>query len=219
MMPPCHLALPAGGKGPGVLVLHSWWGLNDFFKGLCERFAAAGFVALAPDLYDGRVAKTEAAARKLRAEATAARRVPAYKTLIAAIERLSAHEATQGDTISLCGFSMGGHWALWLAQRPELPIAATVAFYAARNGDYRRSRSRFLFHFAEHDDWVSTASVKKMKASLAAAGRQAEFLAHPGTGHWFFEADRRDAFRPAAAEAAWARTLAFLRADSPSHGD
>jgi carboxymethylenebutenolidase len=211
-MPPHYIALPKGGKGPGLLVLHSWWGLNSFFRSLCDRFAAAGFVALAPDLYDGRVARTVAAARKLRAEATAARRVPAYKSLIAAIDHLVALDATAGERIGIAGFSMGGHWALWLAQREELPISAAVVFYAARNGNFRQSRSRFQFHLACHDEWVSAASVKKMKASLAGAGRPAEYFEYPGVGHWFFEADRPEAYCPSEADLAWRRTLEFLKA-------
>lgn len=206
-----HLAVPKSGKGPGVLVLHAWWGLNPFFKSLCDRFAQAGFVALAPDLYDGRVANTASAAQQLRAQATATRRIPAYKTLIAGIDQLANHSATQSSQIAVAGFSMGGHWAIWLAQRPELPIASTIVFYAARNGDFSKSASRFQFHFAEKDAWVSQASVAKMKKSLAVAGKDATFYSYPGTGHWFFESDRKDAFQPDAAELAWKRSLAFLR--------
>lgn len=105
---------------------------------------------------------------------------------------------------------MGGHWALWLAQRPELPIGATVVFYAARNGDYSRSGSRFLFHFAQNDAWVSAASVKKLKTSMHIAGRDVTYHEYPGTTHWFFESDRCDAFDKKAASLAWRRTLAFL---------
>ncbi len=208
---PHYIAIPKAGSGPGVLVLHSWWGLNAFFKDLCDRFADTGFVALAPDLYAGKVASTVAAAKKLRAEATASRRQPAYKMLMAAIDQLSNHEAVTSPRVALAGFSMGGHWALWLAQRPELPIAATVVFYAARNGDFTHSGSRFLLHFAENDDWVSAVSVKKLKRSLKVAGRDSSYYEYPGTGHWFFESDRIDAFHRASAALAWKRTLAFLR--------
>ncbi|HWR83110.1 MAG TPA: dienelactone hydrolase family protein [Candidatus Deferrimicrobium sp.] len=210
---PHYIAIPKSGSGPGVVILHSWWGLNAFFKGLCDRLAEAGFVALAPDLYDGKVASTIEAARKLRAQATASRREPAYKTLMAAINSLSRHETVTTPDVAVAGFSMGGHWALWLAQRPELPIVATVVFYAARNGDFTRSNSRFLFHFAENDEWVSAASVKKLKKSLDLSGRSASYYDYPGTGHWFFENDRSEAFHPEAAAVAWERTLAFF-ADS-----
>lgn len=210
-MPPHYIAIPESGAGPGIVVLHSWWGLNTFFKELCDRFADAGFVAIAPDLFAGKVATTVDAARELRAAATASRREPAYKMLTAAIDHLSRHEAVTTPRVALVGFSMGGHWALWLAQRAEIPVDATVVFYAARSGDYSQSQSRFLFHFAENDDWVSGASVKKLKRSLAAAGREANFYEYPGTTHWFFESDRRDEFDQTAATLSWKRTLSFLR--------
>ncbi len=208
--PPHYIAIPKTGSGPGVCVLHSWWGLNTFFKGLCDRFAEAGFVALAPDLYAGKVASTEAEAKRLRAEATASRREPAYKMLMTAIDHLSRHESVTTRHVALVGFSMGGHWALWLAQRPELPVAATVVFYAARNGDFTHSNSRFLFHFAENDEWVSTASVKKLKRSLEVAGREGSYYEYPGTTHWFFENDRPEAFHRDATALSWKRTLVFL---------
>jgi carboxymethylenebutenolidase len=111
-LPPHYIAIPKSGSGPGVLVLHSWWGLNSFFKDLCDRLAENGFVALAPDLFGGRVATTVLAAKALRAQASASRREPAYKMLTAAINFLSKHEALTTKQVALLGFSMGGHWAL-----------------------------------------------------------------------------------------------------------
>jgi carboxymethylenebutenolidase len=207
---PLYLATPKSGSGPGVIVLHSWWGLNPFFRSLCDRFAKAGFVALAPDLYSGQVATTESGARSLRAKVTATRRTPVYRQLIDAIDQLSHHESVTSPHVAVVGFSMGGHWALWLAQRPELPIRATVVFYAARNGDFSRSRSRFLFHFAEADAWVSAAGVNRLKRSMDIAATDVTYHVYPGTTHWFFESDRSDAFDKKAASLAWTRTLAFL---------
>lgn len=207
---PHYLAVPKSGSGPGVVVLHSWWGLNSFFRSLCDRFADSGFVALAPDLFSGRVATTEAEAKAIRAQATAFRKEPAYKLLISGIMHLSRHESVTTPRVAIVGFSMGGHWALWLAQRPELPISATVIFYAARSGDFSQGRSRFLFHFAESDTWVSAASVKKLKANLKRAGKAATYHTYPGTTHWFFESDRPAAFDRAAASVAWKRTFKFL---------
>jgi carboxymethylenebutenolidase len=204
-----YIALPPAGQGKGVLVIHAWWGLNAFFRGVCDRLAGEGFVAFAPDLFQGQVATTVDAARALRDRP---RREPIYKTLIRAIAKLTDHPATQGSTIGVVGFSMGGHWALWLSQRPELPFGAAVTFYGARSGDYSASRAAFQGHFAENDEWVSDAARKKLGKSLDAAGRIAEFHAYPGTGHWFFEADRADAYDAPAAELAWQRTVAFLRA-------
>lgn len=203
-----YIALPPSGKGAGVLVIHAWWGLNDFFKSVCNRLAQEGFVAIAPDLFESQVATTIASAKRLRAKP---KREPTYRTLIHAIEQLKNHPAVQGSTIGVVGFSMGGHWALWLSQRPELPIGATVAFYGARAGDYTHSSAAFMGHFAEKDDWVSDGSLKKLKKSLATAGRVAEFFVYPDTSHWFFESDRADSYNAQAAEMAWQRTLKFLQ--------
>ncbi len=216
-----HMETPRTGRGPGVLVLHSWWGLNSFFKNLCRRLAGEGFVALAADLYDGKVAETVEDARRLRAAATASRKEPAYKYLTRMIRQLSSHEAVRAGRIAVVGFSMGGHWAWWLSQRPELPIGATVAFYAARNGDYTQSPGSFLAHFAETDPYVSAAGIGRLRRSLEKAGREFAFHTYAGTGHWFFERNRADAFHPAAAEAAWERTIEFLKTnlgDAPRPG-
>jgi len=205
-----HLVIPKSGAGGGVLILHSWWGLDSFFKDLCQRFADAGFVALAADLYSGKVAATVSEAKRLRASVTASRKEPAYKYLMRRIQFLSKHESVSTPQIAVVGFSMGGHWAFWLAQRPELPIAMTTTFYAARNGDYSESTSSFLCHFAETDEWVSTDAIKKLRRGFEKAGCEFTFHTYPGTSHWFFEEDRSDVFHPKASELAWERTIDFM---------
>lgn len=202
-----YLALPASGNGPGVLVLHAWWGLNDFFVQLCDRFARAGFVALAPDLYVGAVASTaeEAEARKdeLDPEAT-------QKKLIGALDALRDHPAVLGERVGTVGFSLGGSWALELCtSRPE-SVAATVLFYGLGEGDFAASRCAYQGHFAENDVWDPIEYARLMEAGIRAAGREVTFFAYPGVGHWFFEADRPDAYDAASARLAWERTVPFL---------
>jgi len=206
--PDLYLALPPAGAGPGVLVLHAWWGLNAFFRGVCDRLAQEGFVVAAPDLFEGQTAATIAEAERLRG---APKREPIYKTLTRAAGQLAAHPAVRGPAIGVAGFSMGAHWAFWLAQQPELPVGAVAAFYGARAGDYVDSRAAFLGHFAEIDPYVSEAALKKLRKALAAAGRPVQFHVYPGTGHWFFESDRPEAYRAEAADLAWQRTVLFLR--------
>ena len=207
--PEHHLSVPKRGAGPGVLVLHSWWGLDAFFRRLCGRLAAKGYVALAPDLYGGRVATTEREAKALRAASTSRRKEPVYRLLERKIDELAGHEAVTGRAIAVLGFSMGGHWAFWLAARPALPIAATVTFYAARSADFARTRSRFLCHFADEDPFVSEAARKKLARTFECAGARAETHTYPGTRHWFFESDRPE-YDARAARLAWRRTLDFL---------
>lgn len=110
---------------------------------------------------------------------------------------------------AIVGFSMGGHWALWLAQQPDQRIARAAVYYAARGGDYSNASSPVLAHYAEHDAFVSVGSRGSMARGLLAAGRR--FVAHdyPGTHHWFAES-AHPSYEPAAAERALLRTVDFL---------
>jgi carboxymethylenebutenolidase len=192
-----------------VLLIHAWWGLNAFFKQTCDRLAAEGWAVMAPDLYDGEVALTPEEAKRLRDKP---RREPTYTTLLAAIDQLRSNPAVEGPTIGIVGFSMGAHWAFWLAsQRPALPISAVVAFYGARASDFGASQAAFQGHFAEHDEWVSGSSLKKLQKNLQAAHRPAEFFVYRGAGHWFFESDRPGAYHPQAVDLAWTRMVDFPR--------
>jgi carboxymethylenebutenolidase len=188
-----------------VLVLHAWWGFNQFCRTFCDRLAQEGFVALAPDLYHGATAATIEEAKKLRGKLK-------QETVAAEITRAAEHlRAICGaGQIGVVGFSLGGYWALWLADQQASPVAATVVFYASRNGDYIASPSAFQFHLAETDDYVAASGVKKMQKSLQTAGKEAEFYTYAGTTHWFFESDRADAYDAPAAELAWRRTIEFL---------
>jgi len=203
-----YLAKPKLTPRGGVLVFHAWWGLNASFKGLCDRLADEGFLALAPDLYQGKIATTIPEAKKLR---TKMKRDIVSSEILQAVEHLCAQAAIQGQPIGVIGFSLGAYWALWLAeQKPEV-IAATVLFYGSRGGKYTGKSSAFLGHFAEADQYVAESGRKKLEKSLKAAGHEVAFHVYPGSGHWFFENDR-PAFNPEAAALAWDRTLAFLNA-------
>jgi carboxymethylenebutenolidase len=204
-----YLALPERGEGPGVLVFHAWWGLTDFFKQFSDRLADQGFVALAPDLYHGRTAATVEQAEALMA----ARDFDAdVKEVQAAVDFLRRHPAVRGEQIGAVGFSAGGAWTLLLATslRPE-SVSAAVTFYGLGDGDYANARADFLGHFAEQDDYESLEDARQVEAEIRAAGRPVEFHVYPGTGHWFFESDRPDAYNAAAASLAWERTVRFLR--------
>jgi carboxymethylenebutenolidase len=113
--------------------------------------------------------------------------------------------------VGVVGFSLGGGWALWLAEQESSPVAATVVFYGSRGGDYIQGHSGFQFHLAETDPYVSASAVKALRKKLAAVGKQAEFHVYPGTEHWFLEADRPEAYQPEAAKLAWRRTVEFLK--------
>jgi len=212
-----YVARPQSGQGRGVLVLHAWWGLNQFCRGFCDRLAQEGFVALAPDLYHGATAATIEEAKKLRArlkqETVAAEIMSAAEHLqaICGAGPASAGGLICRPGIGVVGFSLGGYWALWLADQKASPVATTIVFYGSRHGDYTASPSAFQFHLAETDDYVAASGVKKMQKSLQAVGREAEFYTYAGTRHWFFERDRAEAYNAPAAELAWRRTVEFLQ--------
>lgn len=208
-----YLAAPGAGKGPGVLVLHAWWGLTHFITELCDRLAAEGFVAFAPDLFAGQTAQTIDQAEQL----VGTEDYEATKTIIEnAVDFLHQHLAVHGDQIGIIGFSYGAAYALLAAThlRPA-EIGATVVIYGNHPGldrdDYAIAESAFLGHFAEDDPYEKPEDARKTLAEMHAAGREATLHFYSGTGHWFFEADRPDAYHPEAAQLVWERTLTFLQ--------
>lgn len=202
-----YLALPASGKGPGVLVLHAWWGLKPFFKQVCDRLAQEGFVALAPDLYHGPIAKTIDEAKVLH-EAADSQRMGA--TVMAAKDALLNHPANTAKKLGVLGFSMGAAWSLIAATYAPEQIAAVVAFYGAGEADFGKMKARFLGHYSDVDEWETIDWVRAMEAAMKTAGVDTTFHIYPGLGHWFVEEDRPE-YDPAAARLAWERTFAFFK--------
>ena len=174
---------------------------------VCDRLAGAGLVALAPDLFHGAVATTiEQAEQNIQeedGETTAAQ-------VEAALDVLRRHPAVRGKQVGVMGFSFGAYYALWLADHRPQDVAAVVIFYGTGDLSLRPSRTRYLCHFAENDPYEPAEGVQAFTEALRSSGRSATVHAYPGTGHWFFEQDRPDAYNPAAAELAWERTRAFL---------
>ncbi len=203
-----YLATPRSGKGPGVLVLHPWWGLNSFIRDFCDRLAQNGFVALAPDMFSGKVANTVEEAEKLVSQSNEVQTVPPI--ILSAVEELRKNPAVNENGLGVVGFSFGGAWALWLATyKPEIIRAVTV-FYSSGEGDYQQSKASFLGHFAEKDPFEPEAGIRALEKSLKSANRPTTFYTYSGTGHWFFETDRKEAYNAPAAQLAWDRTVAFL---------
>ncbi len=207
--PDGYLAQPSVAEGSGILVLHAWWGLNGFFKSLCNRLASEGFVVFAPDLYHGKIGNTVPEAEALRSKL---RKTRAKADLDEAVSYLRGLSRSDGPGLGVIGFSLGAAYALELSADPAKTVRAVVVFYGTKGGDYARSSAAYLGHFAETDAWVASSAVKKLAKALRDARRPATFYTYEDTGHWFFEADRADAFNQAAAELAWERTVAFLRA-------
>ena len=205
-----YLAVPEGGTGPGVLVLHAWWGLTPVFTGICDRLAAAGYVALAPDLYANEAtAETIAEAEVLVAVHDSAS-AETEAVALAAIDRLRELPSVGGDRIAVIGFSLGAWWALHLSQERPDAIGAVVTVYGTSDGDFGTAKANYLGHFAENDEFEPLEAVRELEASIREAGHEVTFHIYPGTGHWFVEPNRPDAYNATAADLMWERTLAFL---------
>lgn len=208
--PDGYLATPPSGDGRGVLVLHAWWGLNDAMKDVCNRLAAAGFVAFAPDLYHGKLADSVADAEAL-AEPVFQKMEQTRADVAQAAAFLKEHGAQNGDNLAVVGFSLGAFFALDLSVTAPEHVHSVVAYYGTRPGDYSNSRAAYLGHFAAADDFEPPSEVDALEEALKQAGRPVTFYRYPDTGHWFCEPDRIEAYNQEAAELAWARTLAFLK--------
>ncbi len=208
--PQGFLAVPPAGKGPGVVLLHAWWGLNDTMKAFCTQLAESGFVAFAPDLYHGQVAADIADAEAL-GQALDANHLQARAEIAEAALFLNERAGRPERGLAVMGISLGAFYALDLAAADPEHIRSVVLFYGTGGGDYRNSRAAYLGHFAENDPFEPQSSIDELETTLRRAGRPVAFYRYPGTGHWFCEPDRIQAYHPAAAALAWKRTLAFLR--------
>ena len=208
--PQGFLAVPPTGMGPGVLVLHAWWGLNDTMKAFCTQLAESGFVAFAPDLYHGKVADNIADAETL-GKALDANTLQAKAEIAEATKFLNERVGQADRGLAVIGFSLGAYYALDLAAADPEHIRSVVIFYGTGDGDFSNSKAEYLGHFAENDEFEPQSNIDNLEAALRRAGRPVTFYRYPGTGHWFFEPDRTEAYNQVAATLAWERTLTFLR--------
>lgn len=201
--------LSATGTGPGVVVIQEWWGLVDHIKDVCDRFATAGYVALAPDLYHGVQTTSPDEAGKLM---MALRIDEAEKELRGAIQYLLAHPSVEPKKVGTIGFCMGGALSLYAAcENPQ--VSACVVFYGGHPNvrpKLEKLTAPLLGIYAERDSFVTPASVRELEAALQRLGKQAEIHIYPGVDHAFFNDTRPQVYNKSAADDAWRRTLDFF---------
>src|SRR5690349_18703801 len=190
-----------------VLVLHAWWGLNDFFKSFADRLASQGFLALAPDLYDGPVATSVEEAKTLHSKADNKR---IEKIVAGAAEYLNSMPSPPGRKMGVVGFSMGAALSLELSTLKPGSVGAVVVFYGTYPMDFSKAQASYLGHFAPDDEWEPLSEVRTLEGKLREAGRETSFHFYPGTKHWFVEQNRPVEYNRQAADLAWKRTLEFL---------
>jgi len=183
-----YLVTPPAGSGPGVLVIQEWWGLDASIKETAEKVAAAGFVALAPDLYHGEVAGHDEMdkAGRLMTELPADR---AARDMSGAIDSLAGHPSVTGDGIGVIGFCMGGMLTFLIAANRPDKVKAAVPFYGFPQGDgepdWTKLSASIRGHMAENDDFFGPDAAKALEKKLQGMGKDVTLTVHPGTGHAF----------------------------------
>lgn len=203
-----YLARPAAAKAPGVLVIQEWWGLVPHIKDVADRFAAQGYLALAPDLYHGATTKEPDEAGKLM---MAMKMDEAGRDMSGAVDFLRNNEACTGKVGSV-GYCMGGGLSLYVSTLR--PIDACVIYYGVLPGitpDLSKLAGPVMGHYASDDGWASPEVAHKLEQQIRDAGKHAQVYIYEGTDHAFFNDTRPEAYNKAAAELSWDRTLAFYR--------
>ena len=207
-----YLAVPASGSGPGVIVIQEWWGLVDHIKEVCDRFAAAGFVALAPDLYHGQTVppgEPDEAGKAMMAM----KLDQAGRDMSGAVDEVVRRGS--GTRVGVIGFCMGGGLALVLAtQRPDA-VAAVVPCYGVipwpdAQPDYAAMTAAVFGHYAEKDTFFTPEAAIALGEQLRALGKSAEIIVYPGTDHAFFNDTRPEVYDAEASRLLWERAVAFF---------
>ncbi len=210
-----YLARPAGGSGPGLLVLQEWWGLDWGIKEMADRLAEDGFVALAPDLYRGELADHDEMdkAGHLMSSMPAER---AAKDMSVAVDALAALDGVTGSGIGVIGFCMGGMLSFLIAaDRPD-KVTAIVPFYGFPSGDsepdWAPMTATVRGHMAEVDSFFGPEGARALEATLRGLGKDVSLTVHAGSGHAFMS--RHNAlgtYDESLADQVWPEAVAFLR--------
>jgi carboxymethylenebutenolidase len=208
---PGYLAKPEGsGPFPGVIVIQEWWGLEEHIKDIARRFAAEGFVALAPDLYHGVVATEPDEARK---QAMGMQLDVAMRDIQGGIDHLKSLPEVGPKQIGVIGFCMGGSLTLRAAIR-SADVGAAAPFYAGQVDavfpDVDKIQAPIFAAFGADDGGIPLDKVDRFRDLLNERGKQAEVKVYEGAPHSFFN-DTRDSYRPDASQDAWQKVLALFR--------
>ncbi|HLQ66408.1 MAG TPA: dienelactone hydrolase family protein [Candidatus Limnocylindrales bacterium] len=207
-----YLETPEGeGTHPAIIAVHEWWGLNDWVKEQAEQLRKQGYVVLAVDLYDGKVAKDQETAHQLMSGLDEA---AAIAKLRAAADFLRGRSDVRSNAIGVIGWCMGGGYAIGLAAA-DPGIRAVVMYYGAPLTEERAIRglqASVLGNFGAEDKGITPEKVRTFEKALRRAGKRVDFKIYPGAGHAFANVNNPwGGYREAAAKDAWLRTVAFLR--------
>jgi carboxymethylenebutenolidase len=206
-----YLATPESGSGPGVIVLQEWWGMDDSVKRYADRFAEAGFFALAPDLYHGETTEQPDEAQQ---KMMAMNMDQATKEMRGAVDFLKEQDGVEGDGIGAVGFCLGGGLAVWAASAHDDVNAVVTYYYVMPHGkpDFSKVQAPVLGHFGTSDDFVPVDDAKALEKELNDAGADAEFEFYEGAGHAFAnDHDRLGTYDKEKSDSAWQKTVDFFK--------
>lgn len=205
-----YLATPNNDGGPGVIVVQEWWGLDDHIAGICDRLAAEGFVALAPDLFGGTVTHDSDVAGRLAEELPEDQ---AARDLSGAVDYLLGLPAVTGGAVGAVGFCIGGGFVLMLAAQQRERIASAVAFYGVGHvpADFTGLSADVLGHYGEEDSFYPVDQARELEGRIRdQSSGDVTFHYYPA-GHAFHnDQDRLGTYDAEQAGLAWRRTVDFL---------
>lgn len=208
---PGYLAAPASEHGQAVIVLQEWWGVDEHIRSLCDRLAAEGFYALAPDLYRGETTTQPSEAQQ---KMMAMSMDQVEKDMCGAADYLASQPGVEGPGVGAVGFCLGGGLAIWAAANCPQIAAAVTYYYVMPHGkpDFTKIKGPVLGHFGTADEFISHEEATKLEAELKDAGVDTTFDYYDGAGHAFFnDTDRLGTYDKEHAETSWQRTVSFLR--------
>ncbi|HET9077817.1 MAG TPA: dienelactone hydrolase family protein [Acidimicrobiales bacterium] len=206
-----YLKLPGSGRGPALVVIQEWWGLTSHIADLVDRFAAEGFVALAPDLYGGTTTHDADEAGQLMQSLPVDR---AARDLAGAVDFLLARDDVEGDRVGVVGFCMGGAFVLTLAAQEGGKVAAAVPFYPVGQWpeDFAGLQAAVMAHFGEKDEFLPVATADELADRIKAATGQDPVIHRYPAGHAFLNDENLlGTYDAEQARLAWDRTVGFLR--------
>jgi carboxymethylenebutenolidase len=208
---PGYLAVPAGEHGPATIVLQEWWGLDEHIRSLCDRLAAEGFYALAPDLYRGETTTQPSEAQQ---KMMAMSMDQVEQDMCGAADYLAAQPGFEGPGVGAVGFCLGGGLAVWAAATCPNIAAAVTFYYVMPHGkpDFSAIGGPVLGHFGTADEFIPVEDANKLESELRDAGVDTTFYYYEGAGHAFVnDTNRLGTHDPELAQLAWGRTVDFLR--------
>lgn len=206
-----YLALPESGSGPGLIVIQEWWGLVDHIVDLTDRFAAAGFVALAPDLYGGKTTHDAETAGKYLTELPVEQ---AARDLGGAVDYLLGRPEVTSSSVGAVGFCMGGGFVLLLAKNQGEKVSIAISCYPANTGmlgDLTGIAASVQLHLAEKDDFFPLDAGQELANTLREGGTDVTVHVYPNEGHAFLNDENLlGTYDKEAADLLWKRMVDSL---------